>query len=158
MLKSFGVPVFGNIYNENYENLKHKLSLFHNISQILEQLGCSEFSSSGLKNPNIESKALKEILFENLDEYIKTLLENNISDIYALEKLYIKNENSQKTLSETVFAAVQNLNEQDKTSIFGELGLLKRFYDLYSQKQYAKAIAPVVNSSLSSFDDNELKR
>ena len=158
MLKSFGVPVFGNIYNENYENLKHKLSLFHNISQILEKLGCSEFSSSGLKNPNIESKALKEILFENLDEYIKTLLENNISDIYALEKLYIKNENSQKALSETVFAAVQNLNEQDKTSIFGELGLLKRFYDLYSQKQYAKAIALVVNSSLSSFNDNELKK
>ena len=158
ILKAADVPVFGNIYNENYENLKYKISLFYKISQILEKLGCEEFDSNSLNKTGTQSKAEREIFFESLDEHIKTFLENNVEDVYVLERFYTKNEVSQKSLSASVFSLLQNLNEKDKTKLLLQFGLLKKFYTLYKSRQYAQAISLVVNSSLPEFEDAELKK
>lgn len=158
ILKSFDIPVLDNIYNENYENLKYKISLFYKISQILEKLGCEEFDSNSLNNTKTQSKADREILFESLDEYIKTFLESNVDDIYALEKFYTKIETSQKFLSENVFSLLQNLAEKDKTKLLLQSGLLKKFYILYKSRHFAQAIALIVNGSLHEFEDAELKK
>src|SRR5574344_2717472 len=44
ILKSYNIPVFGVIYNENYENLKHKINMFEQIAQICKRLNLTDFT------------------------------------------------------------------------------------------------------------------
>lgn len=158
ILKTSKIPVISNIYDENYENLKYKITLYHQMSAILTSLKVVEFSSEGLKNIDIDSKAKKEIKLEEFDELIKIILLETIKNNNNLDKIFFKKEISQKTLLEVLFSNISNFSEEDKEAINKEFGLFKHFYELYKQNNYFEAIKLLINSQIANFANAEIKK
>ena len=158
ILKTSEIPVLANIYNQNYENLKLKISTYHQMSEILKSLNVTEFSADAIKNINIASKAKKEIKLEEFDELIKTILIETIKNNNDLDKIFLKKETSQKTLLEITFSNIARFSEENKESINKEFGLFKHFYELYFQNKYYEAIKLLINSKIADFEKNEIKK
>ena len=98
MLKAYKIPVSSSIYNEEYENLKYRIDIYEQISDICLQLSMEEFSYNELKKALdcYPSKAKKEMLVEILDEAVKNLLANILDNNLILSKLAFQKENGEK--------------------------------------------------------------
>lgn len=155
MLKTADLPVITSIYNEQYENLKYKISLYHKICSVFESLGIEEFSSQSIKNPKIQSKADREIFFAQADEHIKTLVTQTVEDISAFDGIFASE--GKKSFTESLFGCILRLNEKDRENLNKELALLARFYEFYIQRNYAKAIGVLIKNSMSTFERQEIK-
>lgn len=157
MLKAAQIPVISGIYHEEYENIKYKISVYHNMAEILQSLGIKEFSSTEFKQINC-SKALKEIKLTELDEEVKTFATEAIENVYVLDKLIAARENSPKSLVELIFSNIQNFDEQDRENLNKEFGLFKHFYELYLKNSYSDAVKLVINSKIAKIDDTETQK
>lgn len=155
MLKASNLPVITSIYNEQYENLKYKISLYHKICNVFESLGIEEFNSDSIKNPKITSKAEKEILFAQSDELLNTLVSHTVTDTSALDGVFASER--KKSFTEALFGYIHLFNETDRELINKEMGLLARFYGFYVQKNYAKAIGVLVKNAMGTFEHQEIK-
>lgn len=164
MMKSRQIPVESSIYNENYENLKHKINIYKEISDLCLQLKFETFSSDAFKTlhenaaANSLSRSQKEICLENLDEIIKNLLEEILPDGYTLDKLVSKKENSQKSLPEILYSQWNSLSEDETNAVSEEFGLVKTFYSGYSTGDYAAAIESVIKRYLKYFENTNLAK
>lgn len=163
MLKAYKIPVSSSIYNEEYENLKYKIDIYEQISDICSQLSMEEFSYNELKKALdcYPSKAKKEMLVEILDEAVKNLLANILDNNLILSKLAFQKENSQvnKSLLEIIYInAGKNLFSQDTIqAMTTEFSALKNFYEDYKKENYSHAISSVIKRYLKLFDDKKLK-
>ncbi len=160
LLQIENIPVISSIYNEDYENLKHKISVYHKISEICVALGLETFSSESFKKISLASKSEKEILLEQLDEVVKNLLYELFEDDYVLDKIVSKKENSKNlSLTESVFALWGEIsqNENDKELLISEFSSLKTFYELYKNGDFAQAAGSVIKKFYKFFEQNELK-
>lgn len=157
ILKAESIPVIASIYHQEYENLKYKINLFYRISDVLKSLGLQEFSLVAIKNASILSRSEREIKFSELDELVKTFLDEILTDNYGLDKILFKKENSTKTLLEILFTNLDAFSSSDIESINKEFGLFKKFYELYFSNNYQDAIKLLINSKISKFEEPELK-
>ena len=119
IMKTLQIPVISSIYNKDYENLKHQINIFQKISEILQNLGLKEFNAEEFKSAiqNQQSKAKKETYIENLDEILKSYIEEIIKDSNSLDKLIFKSENNptKKSLLEIIYNSLnQNLFSEDE--------------------------------------------
>ncbi len=154
------IPVTSSIYNENYENLKHKINIYQKISEILLDLKIEKFSLQDIKDYNASfvgiSKSQKEICFDSLDEIFKSLFVEILSDSYCLDKILTKNENSKQSLLEIVYSHITSFDDQDKEILNVEFSLIKNFYEYYKANDYAKAISCVIRNFLHYFENTNL--
>ena len=159
MMKNSQIPVESSIYNENYENLKHKLNVYRQISDICLQLKLDSFSSEAFKTLHETSAAhgvsrsQKEICLEKLDELIKNLLDETLPDGYTTDRLISKKENSQKSLIETLYSSWGSLSEEETKVISEEFGLVKNFYAHYGKTDFASACECVIRKYLKYFEN-----
>lgn len=164
MLKSRQIPVESSIYNENYENFKHKINIYKEISDICLQLKFETFSNDAFKNLHENaaagriSRSQKEICLENLDEIIKNLLEEILPDSYTLDKLVSKKETSSKSLPEILYSQWNNLSEDETKAVSEEFGLIKTFYSNYCKNDYAMAIESVIKRYLKHFENTNITK
>lgn len=157
LVKAQKLPVTSSIYNEDYENLKNKISVCRKISNLFIELSLKEFSYDEIKNINIASKAQKEICFEQLDEIFKNILSETIQNPKTADSLFSKSQNNKISLLETVFTCWHTLNEDDKSALSSEFNAIKTFYESYKNKEYAPAIESLIKKYLSKFEDKQLK-
>lgn len=157
LVKAQNLPVISSIYNEDYENLKNKISIYHKISELFLELEMGEFSYEELKNIKIQSKAQKEICFDELDEIFKTLLTEILKNQKTTDRLFTNCENKQKSSAEMVFAMWNSFDETDKAALSAEFNSLKNFYEEFKNKNYAKAIESLIKKNLSKFETPQLK-
>ncbi len=151
IMKAKNMPVVSSIYNEDYENLKYKISIYQQISQICEELGLEEFASQNFKNINISSKAKKEICLNNLDEVLKSFLSEILTDPYSVDRLLSKSENSNKPLIEVLYGSKTLLAQSDMEILAKELSAIKNFYEAFRIKDYAGAISGMIKREFSKF-------
>ena len=163
IMKTLQIPVISSIYNKDYENLKHKINVFQKISEILQNLELKEFNAEEFKSAiqNQQSKAKKETYRENLDEILKSYIEEIIKDSNSLDKLIFKSENNptKKSLLEIIYNSLnQNLfSEDDKETVIQELSALRTFYEFYLKNNYAEAICNIIKRNLKQFENTDLK-
>ena len=157
LVKAQKLPVISSIYNEDYENLKHKINLYQRICEVFLELKLDEFSYDAIKNINLASRAQKEICFEELDELFKTILLDVVENPYSADKVFTKKENSQKSLLETVFTLWNTFEEKDKAALSAEFNAIKNFYEDYKNNNYAKAIETLIKKNLSKFENTPVK-
>lgn len=157
LVKARNLPVISSIYNEDYENLKNKISIYHKISELFLELEMEEFSYEEMKNIKLHSKAQKEICFEELDEIFKTLLTEILKNQKTTDRLFTSCENKKKTSAEMVFALWNSFDEEDKAALSAEFNSLKSFYEEFKNKKYAKAIESLIKKNLSKFQTPQLK-
>ncbi|CDC20763.1 putative uncharacterized protein [Clostridium sp. CAG:306] len=159
VLKAKDIPVISRIYNEDYENLKRKINAYQNISEVCKKLLLQEFSYSDFKNINMLSRAQSEIYKSELDELLKNLLEEILTDSYAVEKIVNFQESSKKT--ESLFDSINKcrhlLSEQDSNLLVREFNSIKIFYEFYKDNNYASAIESVIKRFLGNFENTPLK-
>ena len=165
ILKTLEIPVTSSIYDVNYENLKKKISLYAQISQLCKDLWLESFSSEGFKNLyesanlNGVSKAQKEICLKELDEILQNLLVEILPESNILDKILISYENSIDSfgLSKLLYSSWHKFNEQEQAVVSAEFGTIKVFYDSFKQNDFASAITAVLRKYLSLFENTELK-
>lgn len=130
MMKTEQIPVTSSIYNEDYENLKHKINVYQKISEIK------------LKLETDLQKSQKEILTEELDLMMKTLLEEvtpsadeNIAMEYAAIKgfyEFYKQNDYAKAIESVIYKTLDNFKEEKiKKFVTGKLGNIKKLQQLY---------------------------
>lgn len=162
ILKTQNVPVVSSIYNEDYENLKHKINVCEKISKICYELKMQGFSYDDFKDITLESRAHTEICKEELDECIKDLLSEVLTDSYAVEKIVNAKETpsslkSKKSLLDAIHTSWHILKEEDAKLLGSEFGMIKTFYSFYKEKQYAKAVDTIIKRFFSLFENTPVK-
>ena len=159
VLKASDIPVASRIYDENYENLKHKISLYRGISDVCLQLNMREFSYDAFKNICLNSKAQTEIYKNELDILINDLLSEVLTDSYAVEKILNTKNNSagKKFLPDVIHMSWHILSDKDSSLLALELNSVKVFYDFYVSNNFAMAIESVIKRFLVKFDDSFMK-
>lgn len=157
LMKTGNLPVISSIYNEDYENLKHKIFVYQKISEVCLRLKLESFSSEDFKNINLDSKAEKEICLEELDEILKGLMGEVLADGYVLDKILSAKENSSKTFLETVYSSWNKFAESDKELVIQEFGAIKNFYESYKNFEFAKAIESLLKRYFAVFENTQVK-
>ncbi|MBS4759694.1 MAG: PD-(D/E)XK nuclease family protein [Clostridium sp.] len=157
IMKAESIPVVSSIYNEEYENFKHKISVYQKISEVCIGLKLEKFSSEDLKKTNIESKAKKEILFEQLDELIKSLITEIFDDSYNVDKILSKQEMSKNcTFVDALFSLWNSISEEDRNLLISEFGAIKIFYESYKNGRFDDAVKGLLNSCYKFFENAQL--
>lgn len=157
LMKIENLPVVSSIYNEDYENLKHKISVYQKISDICLRLKLEGFVSEEFKNIDLASKAEKEICLAELDEILKGLLAEIITDDYVLDKICSQKENTSKTFLESVYSSWNRFSDVDKEALIQEFSAIKNFYDSYKDSNFAKAIESVLKRYFVLFENTDVK-
>lgn len=162
ILKIQNIPVVSSIYNEDYENLKHKINVCEKISKVCYELKMQEFSYDDFKNIALESKAQTEICKDELDNCIKDLLSEVLTDSYAVEKIVNAKETpssvkGKKSLLDAIHTSWHILKEEDAKLLGSEFGMIKTFYGFYKEKQYAKAVDSIIKRFFSLFENTPVK-
>lgn len=132
MLKTEKIPVTDSIYNEDYENFKHKINIYQKISEIKLLLETDL------------PKSQKEIYTEELNLTIKSLLdelENQSEKTTALEYGAMKNfyefykQNKYACAIETVYKIFCTKFEQEtiKNFVTGKLANINKLQKLYDE-------------------------
>lgn len=156
IVKAQNLPVTSSIYNEDYENLKNKISTYRKISDLFLELSIDNFSYEEIKNITIPSKAKKETCIEQLDEIFKNILTEIIQNSKTTDKLFSKSTNSRLPIIEIIFPALNNLEENDKIALSSEFRAIKAFYEEYKNKKYANAINSIIKKHLPKFKEKLL--
>ena len=157
LMKSQGIPVISSIYNEHYENLKHKVSVYQKISEICTKLGLEEFSSEDFKNISLESKSQEEILMQELDEVVKNLLYEIFEKNYVVDKVLVKQENSQGlSVLGALFLLWNSFSENEVELLVSEFGKIKNFYSFYKENKFDEAIGGLIKSFFKYFESSNL--
>lgn len=157
LMKIENLPVVSSIYNEDYENLKHKISVYQKISDICLHLKLEGFASEEFKNIDLASKAEKEIYLAELDEILKGLLAEIITDDYVLDKICSQKENTSKTFLESVYSSWHSFSDVDKEALIQEFSAIKNFYESYKELNFAKAIESVLKRYFVLFENTDVK-
>lgn len=163
LMKAEEIPVMSSIYDENYENLKHKINIYEKISKICKDLCLEEFNSENFKNLslttnlNFVSKSQKEICLEQLDEILKSLAEEVFENSYTLDKISNLNEKSQKSFTESLFSSLAIIDENECERLVSELSAIKSFYASYGENNYAQAIESLLKRSFALFENTPVK-
>ena len=163
ILKTQNIPVLSSIYNEHYENLKHKLNIYQNISDVLLELNIQDFTYEEFQNSSPNSKALKEICIQKSDELFKDLLEEVLTDSYAVEKIVNAKEklpesSPQKSILGAIHTGWNNLKEEDAKLLGREFGAIKSFYSFYKEGNYAQAADCVIKRFFPYFEKTPLMK
>lgn len=157
IMKAENIPVVSSIYNEQYENFKHKISVYQKISEVCVGLKLESFSSEALKKTNIESKAKKEILFAQLDELIKSLISEILDDGYTVDKILSKQEMSTNySFVNALFSLWNNISEKDRNLLIHEFGAIKIFYESYKNGKFNDAVNGLLKSCYKFFENAQL--
>lgn len=135
LMKTEQIPVTSSIYNENYENLKHKINVYQTISELKLQLETDL------------PKSQKEILSEELELTTKSLLEEltpSSQEAIALE-----------------YGAIKAFYENYKQHNYAKAieSLIKKFFVLFENTPVKDIVAGKIKSlnELQSLYDNILK-
>lgn len=165
ILTSMSIPVQSSIYNESYENLKHKVLIYEQISDICKNLALENFTAEDFKNLhstanwNSISKSQKEICLTELDKTLKTFLSEVLPQSTCLEKIFTTQSESSKSLNiiNLIYSSWNKFSEEEQKILSIEFGSIKTFYEHYKQFDFASAISSVIKKYLALFENTELK-
>ncbi|MDD3014383.1 MAG: ATP-dependent helicase, partial [Candidatus Gastranaerophilales bacterium] len=137
--KTYGIPINSELYNEEYQNFRLKLTRYLSICNICEKLGIKEFSKQGFSNIRLNSKAELEIQFEELNLYIENILSDTLEDHYLKDRfITIQEEYNKPSLINVIYENVGILKEEDKEKILAEFSDLSDIYKLYRENKFVE--------------------
>ncbi|MDD3013649.1 MAG: ATP-dependent DNA helicase, partial [Candidatus Gastranaerophilales bacterium] len=137
--KTYGIPINSELYNEEYQNFRLKLTRYLNICNICEKLGIKEFSRQDFSTIQLSSKAEIEIQFEELNLYIENILSDTLEDHYIKDRfITIQEEYKKPSLVNVIYENSGILKEEDKEKLLAEFSDLSDIYKLYRENKFVE--------------------
>ncbi|MEI7473917.1 MAG: ATP-dependent DNA helicase [bacterium] len=141
LFKTYGIPINSELYNEDYQNFRLKLTRYLNVCNICEKLGIKEFSQESFAEININSRAELEFMFSELNFYIENIISEVLKDHYAKDRfLNILEEFKKPSLVNVIYENISILKEDDKKTILDEFADLNKIYQNYKENKFFELV------------------
>lgn len=154
-LKAEEVPAGIEIFDENFNNFKIKLTRYLSLCMVFEKLNLDSFSKNDFDSIGVMPRSDREIIFEELDLYIENILYDTIENGYTIDRLIsIKEEHNKPSLLNVVYENIQTFAEKDSKSLAMELGAISKIYELYKEQRFTDIIFFCASKESETVDRN----
>ena len=149
------IPAGIEIYDENLNNFKLKLTRYINICMIFEKLNMDAFSKNDFNSIGVMPRSDREIIFEELDLYLENILYDTIENSYAADRLLsIKQEHNKPSLLNVIYENIKTLSDTDSKALAIEFGAIAKIYELYRENRFTDIIFFCASKEKETIDTN----
>lgn len=154
LFRTFDIPLSCANFSDSFENFKTTLIRYFNICAVYEKLGIEGFSKSEFDKLKTLSKANNEMLFEELNSYVRSILTEILEDGYARDRfLSLQEQNKNLSLLSVIYSNLDILKPEDKKIVKDTFDKFKMIFSLYKSNKFLELISLSANAFEAKTDN-----